>query len=478
MKSRRKRRIMKHRAGGRGGRGRSRRKTGGLKLLHPEKQGFDPVMDMIRSPGAGLSVLTTASLKGFIIELNVRRENAEYTTFSGAAGSGSKMTTPVTSYILKFAILTDSPTKLPAYDGDDKVSETPEDYYAESKLQQSVWIASITGGKTPACPSVANFALFDNNNAQDVVDYLMTVSSGGVRYVFNYFYDILSKYKLCNLGVITMPKLVDSYTLASIEETLKSKRENRRADIACIAQIIRMFLDIGVLHFDLHAGNVMLYDSHRTPGDINCTIIDFGLASNIANGVDDGYFNVAEKNVINQKRREYVEGYDQAETKGKKEKSDYIAHVFDFLINVDKLVYRIKQNNGKFTNGHQMDSFDYMVDASHAAERVLVFDKLKEYMTPNNLGKMLPTTVRKYSADGYFVDFNRPISDFYVEFEFPSSVVQAHTFPTISIPSPPASPAVASVALQPPACTPEKSAKGMCTIMGGGSRRKRHRAYN
>ncbi len=475
MKSRSKRRTTKHR----GGRGRSRRKTGGLKLLHPEKQGFDPVMEMIRSPGAVLSVLTTASLKGFMIELNVKREHSEYMTFSGAAGSGSKMTTPVTSYILKFAVLTDSPKNLPAYDGNDKQTDAPEDYYAESKLQQSVWIASITGGKTPACPSVANFALFDNDNAQDVADYLMSASSGGVRDVFNYFYDILSKHKKYKLGIITMPKLLDSYTLASIEDTLQSPAENQRADIACIAQIIRIFLDIGVLHFDLHAGNVMLYDSHRAPGDINCTIIDFGLASNVANAVDDGYFNVAEKNVVNKKRQEYVETYDQAETKGKKEKSDYIADVFTFLINVDKLVYRTQFNSGKFTNTHQMNNFDYMVDASHAAERVLVFDKLKEYITPNNLGKMLPTTVRKYSADGYFVDFNRPISDFYVKFEFPSSAVAAHTFPTISIPSPPASPAVASEVVlpisPPPECTPEKSAKGMCTIMGGGSRRRRRR---
>ena len=42
-------------------------KRGGLKLKNVHKKGFQPVMDMVNSPGSSLGVIATQARKGFII---------------------------------------------------------------------------------------------------------------------------------------------------------------------------------------------------------------------------------------------------------------------------------------------------------------------------------------------------------------------------------------------------------------------------
>ena len=84
---------------------------GGLKKKYPEKRGFKPVFDMINSPSAVITLLTYKSLKGFMICLDVSEEDSEYLTLSG-----SKFIKPVTSFILKFAVIAqENDTSLPVY---------------------------------------------------------------------------------------------------------------------------------------------------------------------------------------------------------------------------------------------------------------------------------------------------------------------------------------------------------------------------
>ena len=92
-------------------------KRGGLKLKNVNKKGFQPVMDMINSPGSSLGVIPTQARKGFIITLNIEPAYSEYNALKMAKSSAT-FTKPVTSFILKFAVVTPKDfTDLPSYNG-------------------------------------------------------------------------------------------------------------------------------------------------------------------------------------------------------------------------------------------------------------------------------------------------------------------------------------------------------------------------
>jgi hypothetical protein len=62
----------------------------------------------------------------------------------------SKKYVPVTSYILKFSIIknnSDSPDSLIEYAGTPKISETPQSFFEEAKLQEYIWESSVLGGR-------------------------------------------------------------------------------------------------------------------------------------------------------------------------------------------------------------------------------------------------------------------------------------------------------------------------------------------
>ena len=106
------------------------KQNGGLKKKYPEKKGFKSVFDMINSASANITLLTYKSLKGFMIRLDVSQEDSEYLTLSG-----SKFTKPVTSFILKFAVVAkENDTDLPKYKDVEKSSESKNSFFDEAKF--------------------------------------------------------------------------------------------------------------------------------------------------------------------------------------------------------------------------------------------------------------------------------------------------------------------------------------------------------
>ena len=102
--------------------------NGGLKLINPRKIGFEAVFDMINSNSGRLNLFTYNSLKGFMITLDVNENDSEYLSLEGI-----KFTKPVTSFILKFAIITHKNNKpLPIYKQHKKSSESEESYFEET----------------------------------------------------------------------------------------------------------------------------------------------------------------------------------------------------------------------------------------------------------------------------------------------------------------------------------------------------------
>ena len=147
---------------------------GGLKLKHVRKQGFQAVSDMLRNPKSKLEILTYLSYKGFVFVLNVQEEFSEYFTLHEG-----RFDKPVTSFILKFALIKKYITELPPLRLSNRVvvkkaTESKQSFFEEAKLQQHVWKKSISEGKPAICPSIANFSLFDTIQSTNLLQFLQT----------------------------------------------------------------------------------------------------------------------------------------------------------------------------------------------------------------------------------------------------------------------------------------------------------------
>lgn len=170
--------------------------AGGLKAINPTKRGFEAIRDMINSEGSVLSILTISSAKGFMIKLDVLKEHSDY--FNIGINTTTRTTngifdTPVTSFILKFAVITDRPdVNLPKYMGRIKQSESIDTFFNEAKLQQKIWKKSILWGGEAICPSVANFCLFDYNDTLVLIPMLREKGdSENTNYLCDYLTDTL-----------------------------------------------------------------------------------------------------------------------------------------------------------------------------------------------------------------------------------------------------------------------------------------------
>jgi serine/threonine-protein kinase RIO1 len=267
---------------------------GGGKKKNPEKMGFKPVEDMIKSIDTEFRILTADSLFGFMIVMNVLPENSEYL---GLTSGRKKMSKPITSYLLKLAVIsTTSHYMQPAIRLPDgrppflKSSETASNLYKEAKIQQRLWIDSIIGGRIPVCPDVYAFSV-------DMGDSMFGGKSSSSSFKsknetnFSYCYNFLrekSRYKHTKhsasepgpyaIGAIAMEYIPNSRILHDILHDFEL--EDMHKNKACVfagAQVLRLFLNHSILHHDLHSGNILVNENGMA------FIIDFGMVLDITN---------------------------------------------------------------------------------------------------------------------------------------------------------------------------------------------------
>lgn len=389
--------------------------NGGLKLINPGKPGFQPIYDMITR--GELKILTYSSLKGFIFTLTVSKTDSEYLTFGG-----TKFIKPVTSFILKFAIMTpknDSP--LDDYKDRYKYSESNHSYVEEAQLQQQIWKSSILGNKPEICPSVANFSLFDNNNSKELLAFLQRQNATTeTKDVFTYLSAQINKSEGNEIGVIVMPNVENSTTFKdflrktnfhgiNVDVELKNK-----AYAYVIAQIARLFIDIGVIHYDLHLENVLI---HSAPGKtIKSVLIDFGKASDIQTDVTKK----PKTRLHVKKRLSKIQLKEQLYNK-----------IFDLTINTpDKKNEFILETLDYIASTYPPDrnQMDWWKDVrTNDAITVMAFDILTQMFTNNDGGRMGLSRKRltEYEEKGHFLNFNnKALTDFYVPFPIPSPIIE------------------------------------------------------
>ena len=422
--------------------------SGGAKLRQDAigSPGFTPVYDMVIHESSKLSVLTTNSLKGFMINLTVDSTESKYLNLRG-----TRFTNPVTNFILKFVILRGKEdfTDLDDYKGVYKSFETQESFFEEAKFQQDIWKRSIIGGRPAICPSVANLSMFDTINSANLIwFFLRKVKQEPSSSVFNFLLNN-SKINGRGIGILTMPAITQSATLHefsnlpddSIFFGKKISYKNELYVVSLVfAQIVRLFIEIGVIHFDLHSGNVMVY---LTPDQkLKTALIDFGKASNIMSDEPDSIFSntdLEKKKEIRANKIFLNDVFLNSPSRDTTsiEKLNYMKHVLAYIAETEKNI-----NNPKYYKDdgvrYQMKWYEkYIV---HPEVFVFAFNIL-DSMTRINITKtgINPETIHSYEQNGSFINLNNPdgIDEFIVPYPGPMHKVPSPAS-RVSLPPPPA----------------------------------------
>lgn len=427
---------------------------GGLKLRDKNKTGFAPVYDMIEH--GTLDVLTYESLKGFLFTLDVEQDASEYFNLRG-----SRFLEPVTNYILKFSVITDTNDEnLAACGGVEKSSESAESYLEEARLQQNCWLRSISGGHPAICPSVANFSLFDNSESTKLLNFLQTKpSSTKLQIVLPYLVDCCRDPSK-RLGVIVMPRVANCTPFFDFVQKA-TQQEQTIAYAMVIAQIVRLFVQLNVMHFDLHPRNALVSGKGDT---LKTMLIDFGRASDIRTGQDDEYLTVREKkqtrtfmdveleNILNINRRAGVDEEGELER--------ILAYMAKLDFDKNRAIF------GAQINQAQMGWYeDYKtVKTKKANIPVLAYKMLVSMITADVEGdvSILPATIQGFIRDGYFVNFGKQLDEYYVPVK-QSNLVNPTVNPVVNVP------------VINPFASEDKCVgnPGACTISGGTKRRKK-----
>jgi hypothetical protein len=240
------------------------------------------------------------------------------------------------------------------------------------------------------------------------------------------------------IGVLTMPAITQSTTInrflnlrdnSLFYGTVITHEIKSRAISSVFAQIARLFIDIGVVHLDLHPGNVMIYlDSDKTilePDDkIKTLLIDFGRASNIMNETKDVFEIKDKKDALNVKNIYYYRFGEMNLSNSAYEKRKYMENVLDTIANVDFSINQLHYRDG---SRYQMMWYEqyrkyYLYENNVIRDEyknlfVNAFDMLKNMMGANiDKPGIAPTTIKTYQRNGSFVNFNAPIEKFIVEY--------------------------------------------------------------
>lgn len=413
---------------------------GGLKQKNPDKKGFLPVYDMVNSRNANLNLLSYESLKGFIISLTVDSNDSEYKGLSNG-----RFTKNVTDFIMKFAVVAPSEKIIPPFNTLVKMSESRESYFNEAKLQQNIWIRSIIGGREEVCPPVANFSLFNNSQSKLILNFFISKSNNMYTHIiFNYLNYVINADPTYEIGIILMP-IIGNIINNSIHNSIEFSKfmllpintnfngliinndEKDNAMISVASKVARLFIDIGVIHFDLHSNNILICVTPQQK--IKSYIIDFGRASNILSDTPDSYYNVNEKKVLASTKKIL---YNNLLDNIGKDGIDKKKFILDFLDNIKLIDKGINQKRMKYNNpnAYQMYWYESYPRDNNVPEKT--YDLLESSIITID-HTITNTTITNYKNNGFIIDFETDINNFVVNFPISNTITnnRAATPPTV-----------------------------------------------
>ena len=339
------------------------------------------------------------------------------------------------------------------FKGVPKSSETESSFLTEARLQQTIWIRNAIGGKPEFTPSVANFALFDQEQSFNVLKCLGEKGDPDTMDVIHY----LSRINSLKLGVLLMPMINNSVSLYKyVSNSQISDEQKKTAYCHTIANIVKLFIIVNVVHLDLHPENAMIVSDTQ-----ESFLIDFGIASNIrkpinGNHAPDSYLDVSEKSKLydsakkcrgifesmmgpleRQKKRNYTnlqeeqQKQEQQEQQQKEKKSTFMETVCRSLTDLDKRINGERINGEYKDNGYYQMSWMEQIYSSPDKHEIFLcaYEKLKrDYLT--DIVSITKNTINAYIKDGKLIDLSRPKHTYY--YEFPEI---SRSLPELNVPS-------------------------------------------
>jgi len=255
---------------------------GGAILKNPSITRCQAIVNMILDPSSEVNLLTYSSLKGFIFTLNVRDttkilfRNMKYTREPD-----------IQKYIIKVVLITkDGDDDLPDLKSIEKQTESMVSFYTEAKLQSRIWELSTLSKKPNFSPSVVDFSLFKQKKGAEFINLLKTkISPGSIGMeVIDYLIPLVAKKKY-TLGILVMPCLMNSLQMSEYTPAMANLNE---LYINSLAKVISLYLFNGLIHYDLHTGNILV--KRNDDGTLSPFVIDFGRASQVDLMDPDEYF--------------------------------------------------------------------------------------------------------------------------------------------------------------------------------------------
>jgi hypothetical protein len=261
------------------------------------------LVHMLSLPGASVSVLTINSAVGFILMLSVNTTNPSEIAelpFLGLNDDGTMFNVPVKKLVIKLAILDDNGSELDKYGSIEKSTDTLTAFSLEANRQRKIYIDTLAPSGKPICPSIIDFSYFDTNESVEFLKLLRCkVNSGDtkslqvVEFLINQVQkvsppDYANKIPVGNprkLGLLAM-ELAENYVtltdLIAIERVPVATKNHFKS--LALAQLLILFLKMGLINGDCHGGNVMVNQMKD-----KTILIDFGRILNVNDGTIPEY---------------------------------------------------------------------------------------------------------------------------------------------------------------------------------------------
>lgn len=270
---------------------------------------IERIRNMLNSPRSTIEMLTCSSAKGFMFEMTVDPGHSEFSNPGGER---------ITSFIVKLAVTSQQNDEelddyVPVNRGGTpvtKLTESAENYFQEAKIQQDVWMSTVVGNRLPVSPPIVSFSLFNNENGKNFLTFLnYKVKKPKSVHTIKYLRRVLQNPDY-GLGMIIMSKVLHSDTFENFLDLPRNSRTSfqgvpvteqvvSEVYAKLVSNIVRLYIEVGVIHFDLHLKNALVYLNGRN--SLNVYIIDYGRASDVKDATTNEYLGPAEKRPLHAK---------------------------------------------------------------------------------------------------------------------------------------------------------------------------------
>jgi hypothetical protein len=266
-----------------------------------------------------------------LFEILAKTDKLELVSVSSLTGFIFKVTTNKVkpkSYIMKIVVLEPNNTDkrislsrcietVPSLNNEKKITETEYDFRYEEKNQKYIYHNSRVGNRAPICPKVTHSVIFgknvpndfltsllntiknsDNSEAKSVIDCLLFYFNKNPTNDYDYAF---------RLGIILMDEIPNCVTFYDF---IHNNKNNKIMAYSYIYyQLVYLFLFIGIINFDMHMDNALVYFDMNMKNvvysdRIKTKLIDFGKVDNLNDRDSNKYLSLDEKDYINLKRED------------------------------------------------------------------------------------------------------------------------------------------------------------------------------